>query len=167
MDFALFRSDIADSVQAVFVQPNVFQFQNVGQAVHRGGEFSLRSQLLPSLTFLANYTYLSRQNKSAPTVIPVDTPRHKTYGALTWSPVQRLHLTTDLRYEAGRYGNNPAGAVFLAPQLTELGLHGSVRLGQGVEMQVGATNLLDRNFFLIEGYPEPGRAAYANLRYRF
>jgi len=28
-------------------------------------------------------------------------------------------------------------------------------------------NLFDRNYFLIEGYPEPGRNGYVNLRYRF
>lgn len=167
VNVALFRSDITDSVQAVFVQSNLFQLRNVGQAVHRGAEFSLRSQLASTLDFIANYTYLDRKNESAPSVIPVDTPRHKTYGALTWSPFRRLQLLGDLRYEAGRYGNNPAGTIFPAPQYADLGVHGSLDFGQGVQMQVGATNLLDRNYFLIEGYPEPGRAGYVNLRYRF
>jgi iron complex outermembrane receptor protein len=167
VDFVLFRSDIMDSVQAVFVQPNVFQFQNVGEARHMGAEFSARSQLLPSVGLTANYTYLNRENRSAPTIIPVDTPRHKTYGALTWRPFSRLQLLGDLRYEAGRYGNNPAGTVFLAPQYADMGLHTTADLGKGVQLQGGVTNLLDRNYFLIEGYPEPGRAGYVNLRYRF
>ncbi len=166
VEAAVFRSDITDSVQAVFLQPNLFQFQNVGQARHTGVELSMRSQPLRPILFTANYTFLDRKNISAPTVIPVDTPRHKTYGALSWRPFGGLQLLTDMRYEAGRYGNNPAGRVFLAPQFADAGMHATVDVGKGVQVQAGATNLLDRNYFLIEGYPEPGRAGYVNLRYR-
>jgi len=56
--------------------------------------------------------------------------------------------------------------VFLAPQFADASLQASVDLGKGVELQVGVANLFDRNYFRIEGYPEPGRAGYANLRYR-
>jgi iron complex outermembrane receptor protein len=76
-------------------------------------------------------------------------------------------LVADVRYEAGRYGNNPAGTVFLASQFADTGIGGTLELGRGVQVQAGVTNLFDRNYFLIEGYPEPGRAGYVNLRYRF
>lgn len=77
VEVALFPSDITDSVQAVFFQPNILQLQNVGQAIHQGAGFSLRSQLTPNIHLTANYTYLSRENESAPSIIPVDTPHHK------------------------------------------------------------------------------------------
>jgi iron complex outermembrane receptor protein len=34
-------------------------------------------------------------------------------------------------------------------------------------MTVGGMNLLDENFSLAEGFPEPGRQFFANLRARF
>jgi len=34
-------------------------------------------------------------------------------------------------------------------------------------MTIGGTNLLDENYFLAEGFPEPGRQFFANLRARF
>ena len=167
LEMTLFRSDIQDAVQAVFVESNVFQVQNVGRAVHMGGEFGLRTQLHRSVEVIANHTYLNRENRSALGVIPVDTPRHKSYGAFSWQPFRALRLLADVRYETGRYGANPAGAVFLAPQFADVGVNATVALGRGVELQGGAGNLFDRNYFLVEGYPEPGRTGFVNLRYRF
>ncbi len=37
----------------------------------------------------------------------------------------------------------------------------------GITLNVGATNLLDEDYALAEGFPEPGRTFFANLRARF
>ena len=40
-------------------------------------------------------------------------------------------------------------------------------LSERTQLQFGIGNLFDRNYFIVDGYPEAGRTAYVNLRYRF
>jgi len=47
-----------------------------------------------------------------------------------------------------------------------VGISGTADFYRGVELQVGVNNLFDRNYAIIDGYPEAGRAAHVNLRYR-
>lgn len=163
----LFRSGVSNSTQRYFVQPNVFQLRNLGEARFLGGEMGIRSALTPHLQFQANYTYLSRRNMTNHALPMIDTPRHKTYGALTYQLGPRVNLMADLRYEGGRYYQNDGGRFGRASNYGAAGLGGSVRLYRQAEMQAGMHNAFDRNFILVDGYPEAGRMFYVNSRYRF
>lgn len=163
----LFRSDVSNSTQRFFVQPNVYQLRNLGEARFLGGEVGIRSALAPRLDLQANYTYLSRRNMTNPGLPMVDTPRHKTYGALTYRIGSRIHFLADLRYEGGRYYQNDGGRIGRASNFAVAGLGGSVRLYRQIELQAGLQNAFDRNYILVDGYPEAGRTAYVNFRYRF
>jgi iron complex outermembrane receptor protein len=101
-----------------------------------------------------------------PSVIMLDTPRHKIYGSATYT-FNRLTLLADLSYEGGRWNANDAGRVLRAPSFANLGIGGSYRFFKQAELQAGIGNLLDRNYFLVQGYPEIGRNGYLNFRYRF
>ena len=48
-----------------------------------------------------------------------------------------------------------------------LGFGGSVQLTRRAGLRAGVDTLLDRNYSLVDGYPEEGRNAYVNLRFRF
>mgnify|MGYP003880398577 CR=1 FL=1 len=101
VEAALFRSDVSNSTQRFFVQPNVFQLRNLGEARFLGGEPGLGSALPGRLNFEANYTCLSRRNMTNPGLLMIDTPRHKIYSALAWQPAPRVSLVADLGYEGG------------------------------------------------------------------
>ena len=163
----LFRSDVSNSTQRFFVQPNVFQLRNLGDARFLGAEFAMRTSLTPALHLQANYTYLSRRNQSSPSVIMIDTPRHKAYSSATYRLGARATLLADLRYEGGRYFQNDGGRYGRASDFMSAGFGGMVQLYRQVELQAGMDNALDRNYILVDGYPEPGRTVYVNLRYRF
>ncbi len=165
--FAVFESRISNLIQAYFPAPNIFQLRNVGEAVYLGGEFSLRSSLIPACDTEAGYTYLNRNNTSNPEIMPVNTPRHTVYGSLIWRPWRRLQLLGGIRYEAGRWTQNDAGRLLRASQFADLSAGGILDMGQGIRLHIGIRNLFDRNYFLEEGYPEPGRTAFVNLRYSF
>lgn len=163
----LFRSDVSNSTQRFFVQPNVFQLRNLGEARYLGGELGIHTALTSRLQLQANYTYLSRKNISNPGLLMVDTPRHKTLGAVIYQLGSRVYLMADLRYEAGRFFQNDAGRFGRASNYAVVDFGGSVRLYRQAELQAAVQNALDRNYFLVDGYPEAGRTAFVNLRYRF
>lgn len=167
LEAGLFRSDVSNSTQRFFVQPNVYQLRNLGEARFLGGEMGARSALTTQLNLQVNYTYLSRRNMTNPGLPMIDTPRHKTYGALTCQLGPRVSLLADLRYEGGRYYQNDGGRFGRASNYAVTGFGGSARLYRQVELQAGIQNAFDRNFILVDGYPEAGRTMHVNLRYRF
>ncbi|MEI9812643.1 MAG: TonB-dependent receptor [Acidobacteriota bacterium] len=167
IEVALFRSNISNSTQRFFVQPNVFQLRNMGEARYLGGEFSFRTSVTRKLQFSTNYTYLSRRNQTIPATILLDAPRHKSYSMLTYTWHSRVATFADLLYEGGRWNANDAGRVLRAPSFGAVGIGGTARLYRAAELQAGVNNLLDRNYFYVQGYPEAGRNFYVNLRYRF
>lgn len=167
MELNLFRSDVSNSTQRYFIQSNVFQLRNLGEARYLGGELAIRSNLTTALQLNANYTYLSRKNESMPGVLMIDTPRHKIYGSATYQLFSRLTLLADIRYESGRFYQNDAGNYGRASNFANAGIAGMARLFKQAELQAGVSNLFDRNYILVDGYPEAGRMAYVNVRYRF
>lgn len=163
----LFRSNVSNSTQRFFVEPNVFQLRNLGEARYLGAEAGVRAGLPFGGQIETNYTYLSRRNMSNPGLILVDTPRHKWYSALTYRVGSRVVLTGDVRYEGGRYFQNDGGRFGRATNYAVAGFGGTLKLIRGVDVQAGVMNAFDRNYVLVDGYPEEGRTAYLNLRYRF
>jgi iron complex outermembrane recepter protein len=164
---SLFRSDVSNSVQRFFLQPNLFQFRNIGEARFLGGEASVRSSLTSRLEIQANYTYLSRRNMTDPALLMIDTPRHRIHAAATYRLGSRVTLMADFGYEGGRFYQNEGGRFGRASNFARMGLGATARIYRQVELQAGIHNALDRNYFLVDGYPEAGRTAYVNLRYRF
>lgn len=167
LEAALFASRVRGSIQRFFLQPNLWQWRNLGRARFLGSEFGLRTSPVASVTWTANYTYLTRKNLFDPGLIMVDTPRHKTYSAMVWQPARNLTLMADIHYEAGRFHQNEAGRFLRSSRFVNVGLGGTLRLSRAAELQTGIGNLFDRNYFLVDGYPEAGRNGYVNLRYRF
>jgi iron complex outermembrane receptor protein len=166
LEAALFLSQISNSTERFYVQPNVYQLRNVGEARYRG-EFGVRSNVTPSLLFTANYTYLSRKNTTNPGLLLVGTPRHKLYSSATYRFGGRVRLMADLLYESSRFYQNDAGTFGRAGAFASVNLGGSIPLTRNFEIEAGMVNLLDRSYFLVEGYPEAGRSAFVNLRFRF
>ncbi len=167
LDFSLFRSDVSNSTQRFFIEPNVFQLRNIGEARYLGGEMGIRSNLTSALQLNANYTYLSRKNQSDPGVLMLDTPRHKVYTSATYTLFTRFTFLADFRYEAGRFYQNDGGTFGRASSFGVVGIGGTARLYKQLDLQAGIGNLFDRNYYFQDGYPEIGRNAYINLRYRF
>lgn len=164
---AFFQSNVSNSTQRFFVSPNVFQLRNLGEARYLGAEGGFRIVISKAAQFTTNYTYLSRHNKTMPAVIFLDTPRHKSYSMLNYRWPFNISTFADLTYEGGRWQSNDAGRVSRAPSFAAIGLGGTARVFRDGEIQAGINNLLDRNYFYVQGYPEAGRNFYINLRYRF
>lgn len=164
---AVFRSDVSNVTQRFFLQPNLFQLRNLGEARYWGGEAQLRWSPVRWLQWQSSYTYLSRRNMTMPAIILLDAPRHKVYSSMVGLWGTRLTGTVDVLYEGGRWAANDAGRVARAPSFAVVNVNGRVRLWGSSAVQGGVGNLLDRNYYFVDGYPEAGRTFYLGLRSTF
>jgi len=167
LEAAGFLYRVGDSAQRYYLQPNLYQVRNVGRSEHLGVELSSRVQVRSRLWARLNYTYLNRRARGEPGPLLVDVPRHTASVAANWTPPGRLTLYGESRYEAARPVQNDAGRIHRLGSFVTLNAGAAYRLRGGLEMQAGISNLLDRAYFLADGYPEEGRNVFCKLRYRF
>ncbi|WDF66825.1 TonB-dependent receptor plug domain-containing protein [Sphingobacterium oryzagri] len=167
---SLFYSDINNTILMV---PNVAyqedtdiflsQLQNIGKTRNMWLEVGADYRPINPLTIGGNYTHVDRKNITDPTVFLTDVPKHKWIGYASYELPQQIALQLHAEYNSGRY-STPYGTE-TAPYTV---LHGSVNVHvwRSFSLQGGVNNILDRNYMLVEGYPEAGRNYFANLIYR-
>ncbi len=78
----------------------------------------------------------------------------------------RATLMADLRYAGSRLFQNNGGRFGRASNFTVAGIGGTARIYRAVDLPVGIDKVFDRAYLLVDGYPEAGRTAHLNLRYR-
>ena len=151
--------------------PNaVTQSRNLGDGDYYGAELSLSARLNSSLSLGANYTYTHRDlhdpNNAA--FRPTDVPTHKGFLYADWSPIARLHILPNLDLASDRWTVNTAGTVYYRTgAYANAGIRVDYELVNGVQIGVGARNLFDDNYQLVDGFPEPGRSFFASIRARY
>lgn len=122
-------------------------------------------------------------------------PRHEAFLYVSWKPISQLTLTPSLEIASDRtalitscrstlpyvnasIANNagcaPAsGQANSRPNYAQIGSYALVNFQAAYEFDehttaiVGATNLLDENYSLADGFPEPGRQFFVNVRSKF
>ncbi len=178
----LFRSDVQDAIQNA-ITPAEYENQcpsmpagkcqqavNIGEEVHQGVEFAVRSHPLARLMVDANYSFL-KWTISGPAnmlgVHPVRAPKHKIVGVANLDLPRKIFLLATVRYESGTITANDAGAIVPASKFATADLGLIVPLRAGISLQTGIKNIFDRNYYYQEGFPEPGRNWDFSIRYRF
>lgn len=146
------------------------QYQNVGNGAYSGLEGSLSARLNAQLTAGGNVTWIA-QSFHVPggtAYEPTDTPTDKLVLYADWTPIARLHVEPDLEIDSDRWEVNAAGTGYLrAGAFDLLDARVAYDLPQGVELAIGARNLLDQNYQLAQGYPEPGRSFFMSAQYKY
>jgi len=164
---SVFYSRIDDLIQRVIIAPNVQQQQNVGLASAAGFEADVRARPWQALELAGNYTFLDRDNISAPSVPLTETPRHKGLVSATAGPWYRLRGMLSVDVEAGRETMNEAGHYFDVPSLAVLNAKISWNVAGRLDVDLSGLNLTDRNYWVVDGYPESGRVVRLSASYRF
>ena len=164
---SVFYSDIDDLIQRFYVESNLSQQRNIGRASSAGFEADVRSRMWRRVEIAFNYTYLDRENLSDPSTPLVDTPRHKGLASVAVEPVQPLRLMGYVDFEAGRQTLNDAGHLYEVGSIATLGAKATWMIRAQFDVELGLTNITDRNYWLAEGYPEAGRTILTNVRFRF
>lgn len=168
---SLFYSKINNSIQTVnnvAVDPttgtNQAQVQNVGKAEYYGAELSAGYAIASQLRIDANYTYLKRNNLSSPKIFLTDVPQNKVFGSVQYSPLSKLYILASEEYNSKRFSTS-YGTVSGAFYLSNVKAH--LTLVKGFSIEGGVNNLFDRNYTLVEGFPEEGRNYFANVIFSY
>lgn len=140
------------------------QVQNVGRSEYIGGELGLEAPLGHGVKLGTNYTYIKRNDLSNPSILFTDVPRSKLFGYAQYSFRDLFYVEVNGEYDSKRYSTS-YGAV--SAPFSLFNAVASYHVWKYFSVEGGVNNLLDRNYSLVEGYPEPGRNYFVNLRYRY
>lgn len=168
---AAFHSRLTDAIENVSLPPTACssppcsQLQNIVRQRNQGIEASLEQAIGSDWTVAGNYTWLDRENLSAPEILPLDTPEHSALLWSEWRPNNSLSLLASAEYNSSRNstttGSREAGAF------TIFNARARWQFASGIELEGGVANLGDRLYAYEEGFFEPGRRYHVNLGYRF
>lgn len=167
----LFYSDIRNLIQGASIpasacsSPPCTQMQNVGHVVAQGIELSLNSQIGERFEVGGNYTYLNRQNRSDPSIVLTDVPRHKLFLYGKWNITSAVALSGDTEFTSSRVSSSDGRRVAAGFGIANAKL--AWKVVHNVTAEFGVRNIFDRNYAYTEGYPEAGRNYYVNLNYAF
>lgn len=171
MQASVFYSKINNLIQTVNnvqIDPKTgtqqSQVQNVGRAEYYGAEFAIGYPIIKQLRVDANYTYLKRNNLSSPAIFLTDVPQNQVFASVQYTPISKLYIMASEEYNSKRYSTSygtVSGAFYLANVKAHL------TLVKGFAVEGGVNNLFDRNYTLVEGFPEAGRNYFANLIFNY
>ena len=180
LEGAIFYSKITDallSVQTVFGAPinaTLSQTRNVGDGHYYGAELSADTKVLESLKLGGNYTYLQRDltDPTNAAFRPTGVPTHKAFAYAEWQITSALNVTPNVEWDSSRWTVTSSSAI-TPPRYYRTGSYVLINLAAGwtfnkhFDAQFGARNIFDRNYQLVDGFPEQGRNFYVSVRGRY
>jgi len=145
-------------------------YRNYQELLFKGFEFSLVNQAIPNATLRLTYAYLDTEDKSD------DATRDELQYRPTHTVVIEgqyafgfgLAFHAALQHVADQYfyDSNVVQKKELE-DYTVVNVKVSQTFGGGLELYLGAENLLDEDYEESYGLPQPGRTLYAGVEYRF
>ena len=170
IEASLYQSKLSDVIQQVdnvaYVSNKwLYQSRNSGHATFSGMECSAEWQPSSRLKTYTAYSYIKRKNDTNQALCFTDVPTHKVSGYLqfflqksNWVMVEseynsKRFSTSDGKYTAGSYGL--------------VHLRANASLNSSLSLQAAVENLFDRNYEIVEGYPETGRSCVFSIAYAF
>ncbi len=167
VDVTAFYTAVTDLVQPFYLQPSLFQLQNVGDVRNTGLEAEWRARMARGLQTTLGYWYLHRHAVHDTGVPLLNTPAHSVFAEAIYSGVPRLQLVGAINGVSSRLVRDDAGAAGTLAGFATIDAKASFALRPGLDAEASGQNLLDENYSLYPGFPEAGRTLRVGLRYRF
>jgi iron complex outermembrane recepter protein len=185
-----FRSDVRDEIENIFfLSPlcpgpirgggsggsgggrapagSCQQAVNVGTERHEGVTIAVRTIPHARVTLDGHYSFLHRNISGAPGVFATGTPTHKAVANATVLLPREATAVLSARNQDSILAMSDNGLPLPAASFTVLDISGQLALRRGLRVEAGVKNLLDRNYYYWEGFPEAGRSGYLSLRFVF
>ena len=172
-EVAIFHNEVKDAIQSVpvvYKGSNYSQSQNVGEATFKGVELGLTASVLPTLEIGGNYSYIDTQlrNPNDATARLTTTPQNKAFIYAKWQPIGGLSIVPALEHATARWSSKAVGTGYVktgAYELLSLKLEYQVLRDWSVSLT--GRNLTDKNYQLVDGYPQEGRNFILATRLQF
>ncbi|MBN1905322.1 MAG: TonB-dependent receptor [Deltaproteobacteria bacterium] len=141
---------------------------NIDSMAFYGTEVEFNASLFDNLTLFGNYTYrksdYDRSKLIAEAILLKITPEHKANLGLRYSLFNNTLITSDIRYIGER--KSEGNVMNLDSFITvDVGLQHSYT--KNIVLRVYATNILDKKYQEVYGFPLPGVGCGVNLKLVF
>lgn len=158
----IFLSRLFNTIQLIDnVQEGLSQMQNTGNSVFYGTDITIRYDALSFLRLGGTYSYIRMKNLSNPGIHFVNVPENKVTISTDFNLKKWLNIYLSSEYCTGSYSATD-GSRF-SPGYFLLNSNLTWHISGSVDAEGGVGNILDRNYSLEEGYPEPGRNFYISI----
>ncbi|MBI4172829.1 MAG: TonB-dependent receptor, partial [Actinobacteria bacterium] len=145
---------------------------NIGRARSAGIEFTSEVDLTDTLTGSLNYTYTDSKNLTTDRPLPRE-PRHRWNLGLTWQPLPRLSLFSQLHVVSEQFEPTGGREGVYNSGHTRVDLGGSYRLVnryaflQALDLTARIQNVLNEGYAEVRGFPALGINALVGLKASF
>jgi vitamin B12 transporter len=142
---------------------------NIGRSRSAGIEFLSEVVLLDNLVASLNYTYTDTENLLTDRPLPRE-PRHRWNGLLTWEPIPKLSLFTEVHVVTNQF--ETLGNVYNSGH-TLIDVGGTWRLLErsgvlrALDLTARIDNILNEGYAEVRGFPALGIQALVGLRATF
>jgi len=170
VESTLFYNDISDYILFGTVpdpsdpSKTLNQNRNIGDVDIYGVELWAHGHVLKQLELGMNYTLTEADNNTNSDKL-INIPKHKVFAYALYKPIESLGFLVDARYDSSRYsstdGVRETDDFFLVNSKI------SYEFIKNLIAEFGVDNVFDEDYAYDEGYPEPGRSFFGNLRYSF
>ncbi|MFT8718919.1 TonB-dependent receptor plug domain-containing protein [Acetobacter sp.] len=167
---ALFYSHLTDLIAdfpTIYNGVAVSQSRNISSGNYAGAEISISIPIRKDLLVGGNYTYIHQSVNDPVTRIykATDVPNHKAFVYVQWEPIKGLRFVPSVSINSNRWTTNTAGtAYFRTGRNVDVAARVDYQITPNVQVGVNASNLLDQNYQLVDGFPSQGRNFFVNLR---
>jgi iron complex outermembrane receptor protein len=172
-DATVFHNRVDDAIQSVPIRynnSNQTQFQNVGVATFKGFELGLSARVSPTLEVGGNFAHIDTEvdNPNDVNARLTTTPQNKGFLFAKWSPYEKLTLVPSLEAASSRWSAKAVGTGYLRTGAYELlNLKVEYKIRRDWDVSLTARNLTDRNYQVVDGYPQEGRNFLLATRIQF
>ncbi len=176
LEAAIFHSRIDDMIQTVPVGTDLTQSQNVGEGRISGLELAATYEISPTLALAANYTYMHRKidDPVRDGLRSTDIPRHAAYLRLDWLAQENLKISPSIELASSRWTDSaiqPTDPTQVAytkvPGFGLVNLDAEWKVTDQATVVFGLRNVFDKNYELVDGFPEAGRSFFLTNRITF
>ncbi|OJW47642.1 MAG: hypothetical protein BGO63_00320 [Candidatus Accumulibacter sp. 66-26] len=170
---AIFHNKVRDAIQyvpIVYNGTNQSQNRNVGEAVFKGVEFGLAAQVSRHLEVGGNYTWIDTRIDAPndPSLRLTTAPQNKGFLYAKWTPNDALTVIPSLEAAGARWSTKAVGNGYVRTGAYQLlALKVEYKLRRDWDIALTGRNLLDKNYQLVDGYPQEGRNFLLSTRLQF
>ena len=140
------------------------QVENIGKARIRGYEAEATYRIASVISFLANYTYINPVDEVTGEKIYYTIPKQQLKGSMTVFPEKNTYLTVE-----GRAVENYVrpGEPAWRYSVYDAKLSEKLSKWKSAEVYLAMTNIFDRKYETVQGYPMPPREVRGGLSFSY